>query len=315
MSAYFVACVLVAFAAGSLRRAQPRRVLAVAGLLGLAAVSRNLAWVFACFELAHLVATPSRRGSIVPSALGLVGLALLLLGGGTADPARLVLSLPVAVGVAVVVAALALRWLSTGHRVSWCLLPYGVAFVAFLSRLVGFAPDLASPVVPLAGACALVAGGVVAAWSESTPVFARGASLWMVGFSALALTVGPRTIPDVMLDVALATAALVLLRLARTPWGVGLTAASLTSLPPLPGMMGKLPILAELGAAPTALVLLGWVLLAVGSGREMARGVRRRSRAGSTERLATAVVVAWVLAVVVLADPLHALVVRASMLP
>jgi formate hydrogenlyase subunit 3/multisubunit Na+/H+ antiporter MnhD subunit len=241
---------------------------------------RDLLWIYVGFEVFSLSETPFRARALVGSSITLCGALLIAVSARTTDLAAIEPNTAVNVGITLFVAGLIIKWLQARAE-PFLFLGASVALVAVLVRVQAWAPDVADELETmmwLAAAAAILFGGVGAALAPSTRSLAVGLTILTVGLAVVALSGGAPALPHLLMHVAASTVLLALVLFGAPPVGTWLAMLSLASVPPFPGFVTKLALVAGLAPASMTLVLVGLLFAGVGCAREVERPTTTRSR-------------------------------------
>ena len=281
-----IAVVATAGAIASRNGRDPRRSLVAFLGLFLAASTRDLLWIYVGFEafsLTTIIRYPKLRGvprparAMVGSGASLLGVLLVAVSSRATDLAALEPTTAVNVGVLLFVAGLIIKWLQS-RAAPFLFLGASVALVAVFVRVAAWAPGIAhelETVTWLVAAAAIVAGGVGSALSSASVTHGRSLVVWltisMVGLAVIALSGGAPALPPVLMHLAASTVLLALVLIGTPPAGTWLAMLSLASVPPFPGFVTKLALLAGLPPGTMTVALVGLLFSGIGCARELGR--------------------------------------------
>lgn len=255
-------------------RTARRFFVALFGLFLAATVSpRDVLWIYVGFEVFSLSETPFRARALVGSGLTLCGVLLIAVSARTTDLAAIEPDTAVSVGITLFVAGLIVKWLQARAE-PFLFLGAAVALVAVFVRVQAWAPGIADELETmtfLAAAAAIVLGGVGAALAPSTRALAVWLTIFMVGLAVVALSGGAPALPHLLMHLAASTVLLALVLSGAPPVGTWLAMLSLASVPPFPGFVTKLAMVAGLAPASMTIVLVGLLFAGVGCAREVGR--------------------------------------------
>lgn len=251
----------------------PRRALgACLGLL-VAVSTRNLLWIYVGFEVFSLAKAPLRVSTVVSSCVSLVGVVMVAVSTRASDLAVLEPTTSVCAGVLLFVSGLTLKWLQS-RDMPFLSLGAAVALVSVVVRIAAWAPGIAEGlalVAWLVAVAAIIVGGVGAALGGSTRSLVFWLTMFTLGVAALGLAGGAPALPHVLMHVAASVVMLVLASSGARPVATWLAMLSLASVPPLPGFVTKLDLVASLDERSVAVVLVGVLFAALGCVRALAR--------------------------------------------
>lgn len=253
----------------------PRRFfVAFLGLFLAASISpRDLFWIYVGFEVFSLSETPLRARALVGSCLALFGVLLVAVSTHATDLAAIEPTTAVNVGVSLFAAGLVIKWLQSRAE-PFLFLGASVALVAVFVRAQAWAPGMADELETmmwLVAAAAVVAGGVGSALATSTRSLVVRLTIFTVGLAAIALSGGAPALPHLLMHLAASTVVLALVLSGAPPVGTWLSMLSLASVPPFPGFVTKLALLASLAPATMMIVLVGLLFAGMGCAREVER--------------------------------------------
>ena len=251
------------------------------GLL-LAASTRDLLWIYVGFEvfsLAAIIRYPKLRGAplraraMVGSGASLLGVLLVAVSSRATDLAKLESATAVNLGVLLFAAGLIIKWLQS-HAAPFLFLGASVALVAVFVRVEAWAPGIADEletVTWLVAAAAIVAGGVGSAVATSTRSLGVWLAIFTVGLAVIALSGGAPALPHLLMHLAASSVVLALVLAGTKPAGTWLAMLSLASVPPFPGFVTKLALLAGLQPGTLTVALVGLLFAGIGCAREVER--------------------------------------------
>ena len=256
--------------------------------LFLAAViaPRDLLWIYVGFEAFSLSETPFKARALVGSSIALFGVLLIAVSTRATDLAAIEPNTAVNVGIALFVAGLIIKWLQSRAE-PFLFLGASVALVAVFVRVQAWAPGIADELETMmwpVAAAAVVAGGVGAALATSTRLLAVWLTIFMVGLAVVALSGGAPALPHLLLHLAASTVLLALVLSGAPSAGTWLAMLSLASVPPFPGFVTKLGLLAGLDPATMTIVLVGLLFAGMGCAREVERPRMLDDTASTRER-------------------------------
>ena len=270
--------IVVAVVGGIARRRDerdPRRFfVAFLGLFLAASISpRDLLWIYLGFEVFSLSETPFRARALVGSGIALFGVLLIAVSTHATDLAAIEPKTAVNVGITLFVAGLIIKWLCARAE-PFLFLGASVALVAVFVRVQAWAPGIADELETmtwLVGAAAIVAGGVGAALATSTRLLAIWLTIFTVGLAVVALSGGAPALPHLLMHLAASTVLLALVLCGASSAGTWLAMLSLASVPPFPGFVTKLALVAGLTPATMTVVAVGLLFAGMGCAREVER--------------------------------------------
>jgi hypothetical protein len=272
-----IAAVAVLGALAAARSDRDPRLVVAAGLgLVVAASTRNVLWIYVGFEAFSFAATRWSARTVLPSAIALAGVVTVALAAGATDLAAVEPAAAAHGGVLLLGVGLVIKWIQSRES-PLLFLGAAVALAAVAIRISAWAPETADALAPLsfvAAMAAVLGGGIGAALSPST----RTLTLWLtvstLGLAVLGLSGGAVALAHVLAHLGASTVMLALVMSGAPRAGTWLAMLSLASVPPLPGFVSKLGLLASLAPATLAIVTAALVLTAVGAVRELDRGPR-----------------------------------------
>lgn len=281
--------IVVAVVGGIARRGDERDsrrfFLAFLGLfLAASILPRDLVWIYLGFEVFSLSETPFRARALVGSGITLGGVLLIAVSTRATDLAALDPKTAVNVGITLFVAGLIIKWLHARAE-PFLFLGASVALVAVFVRVQAWAPDVADELETmmwLVAAAAIVVGGVGAALATSTRLLAVWLTIFMVGLASVALSGGAPALPHLLMHLAASTVLLALVLAGAPPAGTWLAMLSLASVPPFPGFVTKLALVAGLAEATMTIALVGLIFAGLGCAREVERPRTTDDGAAST---------------------------------
>ena len=270
--------IVVAVVGGIARRRDerdlPRFFVAFLGLFLAASISpRDLLWIYVGFEVFSLSETPFRARALVGSGSALFGVLLIAVSTHATDLAAIEPKTAVNVGITLFVAGLIIKWLCARAE-PFLFLGASVALVAVFVRVQAWAPGIADELETmtwLVGAAAIVAGGVGAALATSTRLLAIWLTIFTVGLAVVALSGGAPALPHLLMHLAASTVLLALVLCGASSAGTWLAMLSLASVPPFPGFVTKLALVAGLAPATMTVVAVGLLFAGMGCAREVER--------------------------------------------
>ena len=263
----------------------PWRFLAALVGLFLVASMRDLLWIYVGFEAFSLSLTirdpklevvPFPARTLVGSGIALSGVLLVAVSSRATDLAALEPKTAVSVGVSLFAAGLIIKWLQSRAE-PFLFLAASVALVSVFVRLRAWAPGIADEletVMWFVAASAIVAGGVGSALATSTRSLGVWLTIFMVGLALIALPGGAPALPHLLMHLAASTVVLALVLTGTKPAGTWLAMLSLASLPPFPGFVTKLALLAGLPPGTLTVALVGLLFAGIGCAREVERPER-----------------------------------------
>ena len=271
-SLLIVVAILGALAAHRDERDLRRFLVAFVGLF-LVASMRDLLWIYVGFELFSLSETRFRVRTLVGSGIAAFGVLLVAVSSRATDLAALEPTTAVNVGVSLFAAGLIIKWLQSRAE-PFLFLAASVALVAVFVRLRAWAPGIADELETmmwLVAAAAIVAGGVGSALATSTHSLGVWLTIFMVGLALIALPGGAPALPHLLMHLAASSVVLALVLTGTKPAGTWLAMLSLASVPPFPGFVTKLALLAGLAPGTLTVALVGLLFAGIGCAREVER--------------------------------------------
>ena len=260
----------------------PRRFLVAFLGLFLASSTRDLLWIYVGFEafsLSSIIRYPKLRGAPFParamagSGVALLGVLLVAVSSRTTDLAALEPTTAVKPGVLLFAAGLMIKWLQSRAE-PFLFLGASVALVVVFVRVAAWAPGVADEletVTWFVAVAAIVAGGVGSALATSTRSLGVWMTIFTVALAVIALAGGAPALPHLLMHLAVSIVVLALVFTGAPPAGTWLAMLSLASVPPFPGFVTKLALLAGLPPGTMTIVLAGLVFIGIGCAREVER--------------------------------------------
>ena len=276
-----VVVILDAIAEARNERDPYRSLVAFLGLF-LAASTRDLLWIYVGFEAFSLAAiiryaklrgAPLRARAMVGSGASLLGVLLVAVSSRATDLAELESTTAVNLGVLLFAAGLVIKWLQSQAE-PFLFLGASVALVAVFVRVEAWAPGIADELETvswLVAAAAIVAGGVGSALATSTRSLGVRLTIFTVGLAVIALSGGAPALPHLLMHLAASSVVIALVLTGTKPAGTWLAMLSLASVPPFPGFVTKLALLAGLQPNTLTVALVGLLFAGIGCAREVER--------------------------------------------
>jgi len=260
---------------------------AFVGLLLAASISpRDLLWIYVGFEAFSLSETPFRARALVASGITLFAVLLIAVSTRATDLAVLEPDTVVKAGIALFVLGLIIKsWHARAEP--FLFLGASIALVAVFVRLQAWAPGIADAldtVTWLAAAASIVAGGLGASMASSTRSLAVWLTIFTLGLAVAGLSGGAPALPHVLMHLAASTVVLALVLSGASSAGTWLAMLSLASVPPFPGFVTKIALVAGLAPATMTIVLVGLLFTGIGCAREIERPRIMDDAASTPER-------------------------------